>query len=273
MNALEFFEKHPVFTREEFCKFMISRGTTNSHTQQATLSYHLKKKHIVRIQQSFYAKIPLLARNNFESYSIDPYLIAGRIRRDAVLAYQSAFDFHGVSYSLHHQYLFMTRQPVRAFEFRGEKYISLPFPKVLREQHQENFEVITLERQGMDIQVTSIERTIVDVLDRPKHAGGWEEIWRSAEHIPILNLNKVLEYANLLNNATTIAKLGFFLEQFQQKFDVNESILKSLEARKPGGMHYLERGKREPGTLLSRWNLVVPNSILKREWEEPNENF
>jgi hypothetical protein len=31
---------------------------------------------------------------------------------------------------------------------------------------------------------------------------------------------------------------------------------------------YLERGKRESGKLLARWNLVVPERVLNRPWAE-----
>jgi predicted transcriptional regulator of viral defense system len=273
MSVIEFLEQYPVFTQEEFRQFLISRGTTNTNTQREILSYHLKKQHIIRIRRSLFARVPISAHSNAESLPVDPYLLVGRISQDAVIAYQSAFDFHGVSYSLHHQYLYMSEHSIRDFKFSDAEFVCLPFPKELLKQNATNFEVISADRQGMNIKVTSLERTIVDVLDRPNNTGGWEEIWQSAGHISILNLDKVIEYANLLNNATTIAKLGFFLEQFQQQFDVDEHILNYLETKKPSSTHYLERNKREPGKLLKRWNLVVPNYIIERAWEEPNEDF
>lgn len=273
MNAAYFFEQHPVFTQKEFNQFLLSIGSTNSNTQRELLAYHLKKQHILRIKRGFFASIPYAFRGSMENFPVDPYLIAGRINQNAVIAYQSAFDLHGVSYSLHHQYLSLSDRPVRPFIFNDTKFISLAFPKTLIEHHATQFEVVSVDRQGLAIQVTSLERTVVDVLDRPNHGGGWEEIWRTAEHISILNLDKVIRYAELLDNATTIAKLGFFLEQFKEQFSIDEHTLKHLESKKPSGMHYLERSKRESGTCLQRWNLIVPNYILERAWEEPNEDF
>jgi len=154
------------------------------------------------------------------------------------------------------------------------KYICISFPKALIEKNKTDFEVIIVDRQGVDIKVTSLERSIVDALDRPDYAGGWEEIWRSAAHIPILNLDKVLEYAKLLDNATTFAKLGFFLEQHTDQFKVENQLLNALENKKPRSIHYLERSKRESGKLMKRWNLVVSDSVIKQSWEEPmNEDF
>lgn len=273
MNLANFFEQYPVFTHDDYKHFLQSLGTTNLNTQRELLAYHLKKQHILRIKRGLFASIPLSYQHAIENFPVDPYLVAGRIRNDAVIAYLSALDFHGVSYSLHHQYYYLSQSVIHPFNFNGAEFVCLSFPKALVEQQATNFEVLSVDRYGLNIQVTSLERTIVDVLDRPNYAGGWEEIWRSAEHISILNLDKVIEYANLLNNASTIAKLGFFLEQFKEQFFVDENTLKYLEAKKPTGIHYLERSKRESGKHLPRWNLVVPNYMIERSWEEPNEDF
>lgn len=273
MNLISFFEQYPVFTHDEYKHFLQSLGTTNLNTQRELLSYHLKKQHIIRVKRGLFASIPLSFRHSVENFPVDPYLVAGRIRKDAVIAYLSALDFHGVSYSLHHQYYYMSESIIHPFNFNEAEFVCLSFPKALIEQQATNLEVLSVDRQGLNIQVTSLERTIVDVLDRPNYAGGWEEIWRSAEHISILNLDKVVEYANLLNNASTIAKLGFFLEQFKDQLLVDDNTLNYLESKKPTGIHYLERSKRESGKHIPRWNLVIPNYIIERSWEEPNEDF
>lgn len=269
MNPLEFFAQHPVFTHEEFKQYAISQSTTNTNTQKEILAYHLKKKNIIRIRRQLFASIPLASRSNAESYSVDPYLIAGRISHDAVLSYHTAFDFHGISYSLFHQSTFMSQQKIRSFTFQQDKFICLSFPKALIKKNKIDTEVINVDREGLNIKVTSLERTLVDALDRPEYAGGWEEIWRSTEHIAILNFDKIIEYAILLDNASTIAKLGYFLEQHKEHFNIDESFLKILEKNKPRGIHYLDRTKRESGKFIQRWNLMVPNKIIQRAWEEP----
>ena len=173
---------------------------------------------------------------------------------------------------MYQEFTFLSQLKVRSFTFQSSRFHCLGFPKKLYEQGKINFDVQTIDRLGLNIKVTSLERTIVDVLDRPEYAGGWEEIWRCAENIPVLNLEKMVEYTFSLANATTIAKVGFFLEQHKQQFSVDESILELLETKKPSNALYLERVKRESGKLITRWNLMVPTSILERSWEEPNND-
>jgi predicted transcriptional regulator of viral defense system len=120
----------------------------------------------------------------------------------------------------------------------------------------------------MSIQVTSLERTLVDVLDRPDLSGSWEEIWRSLESIEFFDLDTVVDYALLLGNATTGAKVGFFLDQHRQPLMVDDLHLKALHKLQPHQPHYLDRAKRKSGRLVSEWNLVVPEEVLERRWGE-----
>ena len=50
-----------------------------------------------------------------------------------------------------------------------------------------------------------------------------------------------------------------------QRNPVIASPVYAPSARSP---MYLDRSKREPGKLLSHWNLVVPEWVLNRTWAE-----
>ena len=124
------------------------------------------------------------------------------------------------------------------------------------------------ERAGVDVRVTSLERTLVDLLDRPDLGGGWEEIWRSLESVEFYDLDRVVEYVKLLSNSTTTAKVGFFLDQHRDELMVEDRHLDPLRALRPANPHYLDRRKRESGHVVADWGLVVPKEILDRSWAE-----
>ena len=115
---------------------------------------------------------------------------------------------------------------------------------------------------------SSLERTLVDVLDAPRHGGGWEELWLSLESVEFFDLDAVIDYAFKLDSAATVARVGLYLEQHREPLMVDKSHLERLQARAPRQPIYLERGKRESGRLLPRWNIVVPERILSRAWAE-----
>jgi predicted transcriptional regulator of viral defense system len=141
------------------------------------------------------------------------------------------------------------------------------FPRKLTAKGEQLFGVKEMDRAGTTVRVTTLERTLVDLLDRPDLGGGWEEIWRSLETVEFFDLDVVAQYSLLLENATTIAKVGFFLEQHKERLMVDESHLERLRARRPREPHYLARGQRG-GRLVAGWNLVVPAKVLERSWAE-----
>ena len=105
----------------------------------------------------------------------------------------------------------------------------------------EFFGVLTTESSGMSLRITGLERTLVDVLDRPHLAGGWEEVWRSLESVEFFDLDSVVEYVDLLGNATTASKVGFYLDTHRQALMVEERHLRELQKRRPRQPHYVDR--------------------------------
>ena len=108
----------------------------------------------------------------------------------------------------------------------------------------------------------------MDVLHRPDLSGSWEEIWRSLESVEYFDIDQVIKYVRLLRNATTAAKVGFFLDQHRDALLLDNSHIAPLLQLKPHQPHYLERGNRKDCKLVKDWNLMVPSRILDRTWEE-----
>jgi predicted transcriptional regulator of viral defense system len=115
--------------------------------------------------------------------------------------------------------------------------------------------------------VTTLERTLVDVLDAPDRCGGWEEVWRSLEMIEYFDLDAVFSYTQLLGSALTAARVGLYLEQHRELLMVETQHLAALRELAPAQPRYLD-SRREPGKLVKDWNLVVPERVLTRAWAE-----
>lgn len=266
MKHEEFFRKNPVFTAEEFDRHLSSIGKTGARTRESLLSYHRKTGHVILIRRGLYAVIPPGADS--DSYPVDPFLVAAKLTKDAVLSYHTALEVHGRAYSVREHLTYSASAPVAAVHFRGMVFRGVRFPKALCQAEKKNFGVITVDRSGLEVPVACLERTLVDVLDRPDLSGSWEEIWRSLESVEFFDLDRVVEYSRLLGNATTIAKVGFFLEQHRESLMVDDEHLKQLHPHKPRQPHYLDSANRKSGKLVANWNLVVPVALFERTWEE-----
>ena len=265
-GVLDFLATRPLFTLAEFAEWCSSRRTTGDRTVEALLAYHVKGGHLVRVRKGLYAAVP--RGSKAAGVPIDPFLVAGKLTPDAILAYHTALEFHGRAYSPMREFFYLTSLAARPLEFRGHRFRAVHPPAALRSKRAELSNVLDADRMGLSVRVTNLERTMVDVLDRPQLGGGWEEIWRSLEGVEFFDLDAVVKYALLLENATTIAKVGFFLEQHKEHLMVEDRHLEHLRKNSPRVPHYLSRGDRRSGKLVSGWNLVVPPEVLERRWQE-----
>ena len=262
----QFLRKNPGFTYDSFARAVSDDHERNKNTIKALLAHHIQQGHIVRVRRRLFAAIPVGADS--EAYPVNPYLIAGYAVPDAVVAYHSALNFYQMAYSASYRFTYLTQHQSSSFGFRSESYEGVRFPASLVQQHQENIFTRIEDVQGVNIRVTSLERTLVDVLDKPKFGGGWEEIWRSLEMIDRIKINQVAEYALLLNNATTVAKVGFYLSQRQKELNVSSDVLLELGKHCPRSPHYIDPAARKNGKLLDDWNIIVPKSLIIKDWEE-----
>jgi len=266
MRFAEFLASHPVFTLGELVQ--AREHSETRWTLKATLAHHRRQNRIILVRRGLYAAVPTGALP--DNCPVDPYLLAAKMTDDAVLAYHTALEAHGKAHSVFEQFLYLTKRAARPATFRSYRFESFRHPAALRAKRKERFGIKTMERSGVDIRVTSLERTLVDLLDRPDLGGGWEEIWRSLESIEFFDLDRVVEYALLLDNATTAAKVGYFLDQHRQALMVRDEHLQPLRKRRPKQPHYLERKDKAGGRLVGEWNLIVPASVAERSWEEPS---
>lgn len=267
----QFFYMHSVFTYQEFLEYLEAQGTTNSATQHSILKYHLKQGHIMRLRRELYAVVPPTV--DPDTCTVDPYLIASKMAEDAVLGYHTALELHGLAYSSFEHFTYITRHHIRPFVFRNQLFRSVQIPVSLTKKQRESYGVMKVKREGIDMRVTSLARTLVDILARPDLAGGWEEIWRSLETLAVFNVEEAIEYVRLLENATTAAKLGYFLEQLPSAVAVDKKYIQQLQRQRPNQCHYLERNRRHPSKFIPKWNLMVPLEIIGKTWEEPHEDI
>lgn len=265
MKPLAFFDQHPIFTHREFAMAHSGGGRRSSQTTNNVLAQHVAGGRLLRVHRGLYATVPPIV--DPKSFEPDPYLIATKAADDAIVAYHAALQYHGKAYSVSNRFTYFTGHRLRPFEFRGAEFVAVRLPARLRVLRRPAGGVLEQRHAGGLIRVTSLERTLVDVLDAPEQGGGWEEIWRSLESVEFFDLEAVIDYAIKLDSALTVARVGFYLEQHREQLMVEDRHLKALRARAPAQPRYFDR-ERGPGKFVRPWNLVVPEQVLSRSWAE-----
>jgi predicted transcriptional regulator of viral defense system len=273
----DFILARPLFTLAELTAFQARRGRSKTDSVRTLIRHYLNAGRIVAVAQKgpskrgrgrgLYATVPF--GSSPEALTLDPYLVACKLASDAVVAYHSSLQFHGRAHSLSGRVTVATHKAVKAFTWKGTEFVGVKYPASLKRKHKEHLEVSTVDRQGVPVRVTSLERTLVDVLDRPDLGGGWEEVFRSLDGVEFFDLDKVLLYATQLGNSTTAAKVAYYLRSNRDRLHVTDGHLKKLKPLLPRRPVYMDQKAVGASTLVPECVLRVPDKVLKREWEEP----
>jgi predicted transcriptional regulator of viral defense system len=262
----DFFARHPIFRVEEFRAAHQASAPRSAASTASLLKHHVAAGRLINVRRGLYALVP--RGIDAASFRVDPFLIASRAADDAIIAYHGALQLLGTAHSQSQRITYLTAHRAKPFEFQDTEFVPVLPPTSVRGLADFGGGIREEGRQGLAVRVTGYERTLVDVLDAPQHGGGWEEIWRSLEGIEFVDLDAVVDYALLLGSASTAARVGFFLEQHKDSLLVGDSHLETLRRHAPTQPLYFERRHRKGGKLVARWNLIVPESILTRSWQE-----
>ena len=106
-------------------------------------------------------------------------------------------------------------------------------PKALVAAGKADYLTKTMDRHGVAVRVTAVERTLVDVLHRPELAGGVEEVLQSLDLVRYLDPAKVADYVELLDNRSIASVSGWWLEKRRAAFGVTDEVLARLRAQTP----------------------------------------
>ena len=261
-----FFASHPVFTSEEVTRFHRLRGSGNPGTLRVLLMRHHRRGRLVAVRRGVYASVP--AGQDASTVAVDAYQVASRLAPDAVLGYHTALELHGVAHSVFSRLQFLTDSAARACTFRDLVFQPVRVPRALAGGCGFGVEVERVDRMGLSIRVTTLERTCVDSLDRPDLAGGWEEVMQSIESADTLDVDAVIRYALHLRSATLAAKVGWYLEINATRLCVSASQLDRLRAHRPKARQYINRESPQGHRLARGWNLLLPTDLAEQRWRE-----
>jgi predicted transcriptional regulator of viral defense system len=254
-----FFSAHPVFGRAEYAAAVGRRPDDKVVT--AMLTQHLQAGNIRRIARGVFASVPKHA--DAGKWSVDRFLAASRLRRGGVIAYHSALELHGCAYTEGHEVQVIARGEPGVLEAVG---LTCRFVKPPRGFAPPDG-VTAVDRLGLEVCVTTIERTIADLFDRYDLAGGAEELFNSLNLVAWVDAAALLRHARALGNATAAGVLGSWLERKQKRLGVPDTALEALRTLVPSQARYALGAKSGEGRTAKGWNVILPIDVVERRFE------
>jgi len=218
------------------------------------LSRWAKKGWLSRIRRGLYVHVPLESPTADIPLE-DPWLIADRLFSTCYIGGWSAAEYWGLTEQIFRTVVVMTTQQVRDRGpiIRGTKFLL----RTISENAL--FGTKPVWRGQVQVFVSDPERTIVDMMDTPKVAGGIRsvaDIFSYYLKSETKNLDLIISYAQRLGNGAVFKRLGFLLERLDS--DQKNSIEGCRAMMTKGNV------KLDPALnaerLITRWRLWVPQS-------------
>lgn len=263
-SSSRFFSATPVFGRAEFAEAVGRRPGDRAITE--LLKYHLRAGNIRRISRGVFASVR--KGTHPAPTTVDRLLAASRLRPGAVVAYQSALELHGYLTPSTEVQLIASGEPgcIGMSDFAC-RFIRPP------SRYSLSGGVTTFERQGVSVNATTLERTLVDLFHRYDLAGGAEGLFGSLDLMMetevSLNLDALVGFASRLGNATAIGVLGFWLDRERHALGVEAAeALEELRSLAPRHAAYALGATPGHGRAATGWNVILPADIVERYFDD-----
>jgi predicted transcriptional regulator of viral defense system len=190
-----------------------ARTSSLSHQSlKVMLSRMEKEGFIERIEKGKYLIIPLGARKG--RYTINEFIIGSQLVKPAVIAYWSALNYHGLTEQIPNMVFIQTtsRKKEQRPEIFDVRY------RIVRVTKQKFFGFEKVWIDDAAVQITDLEKTVVDCLDKPQYCGGIAEAAKALQGD--LDIEKLKKYAMKIGNSAVIKRLGTLCEKIGIKIDV-----------------------------------------------------
>lgn len=254
-----FFSARPVFDRAEYAAAVGRRPGDKVVT--AMLAQHLQAGNIRRIARGVFASVPKHA--DATKWSVDRFLAASRLRRGGVIAYHSALELHGCAYTEGHEVQVIAPGEPGVLETADFPCRFVKPPRGFAPPDG----ATVVDRMGLDVRVTTLERTIADLFDRYDLAGGAEELFNSLDLIARVDASALVRYTGSLHNAAAAGALGYWLEREQERLGIPDAVVEELRAMAPRQARYALGAKSGEGKTARGWNVILPLEIVERRFE------
>jgi len=243
MSVKDFIETTSVFTIEEF------KTAFPTVTGYNLLMRAAKAGKVLRVTRGVYAS----STGRYKGVKQDRFRIASKLASNVIFAYHSALELHGVAHSTSSRVQYYSAIKRKAIEFQGNYF----------KQYQPDDESLMIQTIRAtaygSVSVTTKEQTLLDCLSNIGRGGGVEEVLRSISGFPYIDVSEVKERAVFLSSST-IARIGWVLEQKREKWNVAEKDMQDLQSILVGGAYRFVSEVQQKAGWANRWRLILPNT-------------
>lgn len=216
-----------------------------------------KKGWVVWVKRNLYMIAPLDAGpEGARAYTVHGLVLASHLVSPSYVGFWSALNYHGMTEATPPA-VFVATTVARA----RRTVLDVPVVFVTLRPWK-MFGTASVRIEGEEVPLSDPEKTLVDCLDHPEHAGGipvvapaLREVWGG------LDVPRFLRYARRMRNSAVLKRLGYLLEASGRESDAARLRAEPLGA----GYPKLDPGLPTVGSTTERWKLRlnVPRELME----------
>lgn len=219
-----------------------------------------RKKWILRIRREVYLITPLDAgERGADSYTVHSFVLGSLLTKPYYIGYWSALNHYGFTEQTPPCVYVATSKPRNSRKILNTefKFVTITLKKM--------FDIESMTIENNPVNISSPEKTFVDCLDHPEHAGGIDEVAKALYFSKDeLKLEKLARLAIKIGNSTVIKRLGYLSEIFE----LNECLEVLSKAPIKKGYSKLDPMSPKKGKIKEKWSLFINVSIDPDRWEQ-----
>ncbi len=182
-------------------------------------------------------------------------------------AFGTACTHHGLTEQVFSEVYLAYREQRRPETIREQRYVFVHVP----ERRFFGFGQVAV--LGEPVQMATIERALLDAVDRPRYAGGIGEVSHIAARAATrVSWDAMLDLVRRWGSSALVQRLGYFLDLHKAHVPDNvKAVLLDLVRPKSKILLASRRRWGTTGKLVRTWNVVenVPRDVLMPKEEKP----
>lgn len=227
-----------VFSKED-----INSIAGNSNAAKMILKNYVRSGLIQKIKFNYYATYSIENHQPIASR----FVIGSNVNDKAYISHHSAFEYYGLHNQVFNIVYVTSGKSFKEFEFDDIKYIPV---KAKSDK--------CVDKIPNKINVTNIERTVMDCIDDIGKAGGLEELLHCIKMVPFLNENIILKLLNEHDRQFMYQKTGYILSMFKDQLSLSPAFFDKCKEQIGKSKRYLYNElKMKRNVYDEEWQLVI----------------
>lgn len=248
---------------ERIANKVLRRKVSRKYLEREFITGLRKEDKVRSIRRGLYHVISPSSSND----TLNLFLVASKIQPTSFLGFHTALEFYGVAHSLYYNEFYVCgpeKNRFRPFTIHGVEIR----PVVV----QNNESGVNDLRYHKDrIRVSSIERTLIDCIEKPEYCGGWEEVLNSLMRLKNLKFKEIHQLLLERENQFLLRQVGVVLDILREASPSiresisNQQMLKLTESVGNPARYFFRtkdntpyfRGRKSLA-YIRRWKMYVP---------------